>query len=49
MARRCGLTPTGGSDFQGTYRPGIAIGRGAGDLCVEDELLEELRERLPAA
>ena len=48
MARRCGLVPTGGSNFYGTYRPGIGIGRGTCDLFVPDELLDELRERLPA-
>jgi hypothetical protein len=45
MARRHGLVPTGGSDFHGSFKPDINMGRGTGDLEVPDEILEELRER----
>jgi hypothetical protein len=45
MARRHGLVPTGGSDFHGTYKPDLEVGRGTGDLNVPDEVLDELRER----
>jgi predicted metal-dependent phosphoesterase TrpH len=37
-----GLVPTGGSDYHGSYKPGIAIGSGKGDLAVPDKCLERL-------
>jgi predicted metal-dependent phosphoesterase TrpH len=45
MAERIGLAPSGGSDFHGAYKPGIAVGTGCGDLLVPDEFLEDLRAR----
>jgi 3',5'-nucleoside bisphosphate phosphatase len=45
MARRHGLVPTGGSDFHGTFKPGLYVGSGRGDLLVPDEVLDELRAR----
>jgi predicted metal-dependent phosphoesterase TrpH len=45
MARRHGLVPTGGSDFHGSYKPGLHVGSGRGDLLVPDEVLDELRAR----
>lgn len=45
MAARLGLLPSGGSDFHGTYKPGIVVGRGGGDLEVPDEFLDALREQ----
>lgn len=45
LARRHGLACSGGSDFHGTFKPGIAIGTGTGDLLVPDAFLEELRDR----
>jgi hypothetical protein len=44
-ARRHGLVPTGGSDFHGTFKPGLDIGTGRGGLCVPDDVLEELKAR----
>jgi predicted metal-dependent phosphoesterase TrpH len=44
LARRFGLVPSGGSDYHGTYKPGLALGSGYGDLVVPDSVLEELRE-----
>lgn len=44
LARRFGLIPSGGSDYHGTYKPGLALGSGYGDLAVPDHLLDELRE-----
>lgn len=41
------LVPTGGSDFHGTYKPGIDLGRGRGDLRVPPEIVDALRERRP--
>jgi len=47
MARRHGLVPTGGSDFHGSFKPGLDVGRGRGDLQVPDEVLVELQARRP--
>jgi predicted metal-dependent phosphoesterase TrpH len=44
LARRFGLVPSGGSDYHGDYKPGLALGSGYGDLAVSGSLLEELRE-----
>ena len=43
LARRFGLVPGGGSDFHGTYKPGLNLGIGYGDLVVPDALVDELR------
>ncbi|NOY56842.1 MAG: PHP domain-containing protein [Actinobacteria bacterium] len=43
VARSHGLIPSGGSDYHGSYRPGVRIGQGRGNLRVPAELLEELR------
>jgi predicted metal-dependent phosphoesterase TrpH len=43
LTRSVSLVPTGGSDYHGTYKPGIDIGSGRGDLEVADEVLEEVR------
>jgi 3',5'-nucleoside bisphosphate phosphatase len=45
MAGRLGLLPSGGSDFHGSYKPGLEIGRGCGDLEVPSEFLAALREQ----
>ncbi len=47
VARRHGLVPTGGSDYHGAVKTGLSVGKGEGDLCVPDEVLDELRERRP--
>ena len=47
LARRFGLTASGGSDYHGTYKEGLELGRGYGDLAVPESILEELRERKP--
>lgn len=44
LAREYGLIRTGGSDFHGTNKPHIALGRGLGKLSVPDEYLMELKE-----
>jgi len=46
LARRFGLIPSGGSDFHGTYKPGLSLGSGYGDLSVPGNLCEELREHV---
>lgn len=43
LARRFDLIPSGGSDFHGSYKPGLMLGFGYGDLVVPGELCEELR------
>lgn len=47
MATAAGLTTTGGSDFHGTFKPGLWVGTGCGDLDVPDSLLESLEARRP--
>ena len=47
LADRFGLAVTGGSDFHGGNKPSISLGTGhRGNLCVPDELLEELRAKV---
>lgn len=45
LARRFGLIPSGGSDYHGTYKAGLDLGIGYGDLFVAEAVLEELREK----
>jgi predicted metal-dependent phosphoesterase TrpH len=40
--RRFGLIPSGGSDYHGTYKEGLELGTGRGELHVPDHVLEEL-------
>lgn len=42
IAGRLGLIATGGSDYHGTYKPGLEIGVGRGDLHVPDRAWEAL-------
>jgi 3',5'-nucleoside bisphosphate phosphatase len=44
LARRFELVPSGGSDYHGTYKPGLELGIGYGDLGVPEAVLEELRD-----
>ena len=44
VARSFGLIPSGGSDYHGSYKEGLELGSGRGDLEVPDSVLEELRE-----
>ena len=44
ICARLGIVPTGGSDYHGAYKPGIAVGSGRGDLVVPDEVVELLHE-----
>ncbi|HSG80160.1 MAG TPA: PHP domain-containing protein [Acidimicrobiia bacterium] len=45
MAERLGLVPTGGSDYHGDNKPGLAVGSGHGDLRVPDDVLDRLEQR----
>jgi hypothetical protein len=47
LAARHDLVATGGSDYHGTVKPGLAVGTGRGDLKVGDEVLERLAARRP--
>ncbi len=49
LARRFGLTVSGGSDYHGTYKEGLELGRGYGDLEVPESVLEDLRDRRPGS
>lgn len=42
-ARLAGLVPSGGSDYHGSYKQGLKLGNGYGDLAVDRTVLEELR------
>lgn len=42
LAERLGMAQSGGSDFHGTVKPGVQLGRGKGGLAVPDEILEGL-------
>lgn len=44
LARRFGLVASGGSDYHGSYKPGLELGTGYGDLVVPDHVVDELRE-----
>jgi hypothetical protein len=43
LARRFGLVAGGGSDYHGSYKPGLALGTGYGDLEVPDSAVDLLR------
>ena len=43
MAQRFGLLPAGGSDFHGTYKPGVLLGTGSVGISVPSAILEPLR------
>lgn len=47
LAARHDLVATGGTDYHGTVKPGLAVGVGRGDLEVPDEALERLAARRP--
>jgi predicted metal-dependent phosphoesterase TrpH len=45
IAKRTGLVATGGSDFHGSFKPGLFVGSGRGDLNVPDDILDALEAR----
>ena len=47
LAARYGLGLSGGSDYHGTAKPGVSLGRGRGGLRVTAALLDALRSRRP--
>jgi predicted metal-dependent phosphoesterase TrpH len=44
LARRFDLIASGGSDYHGSYKPGLQLGTGYGDLIVPDSLADELHQ-----
>ena len=44
LGRRFGLIPSGGSDYHGSYKPGLMLGSGYGDLVVPPTLCAQLRD-----
>lgn len=46
LAQRHGLLMSGGSDFHGSVKPGVALGKGRGGLFVRGELLDAMKEAL---
>ncbi len=44
VANSIGLIPTGGSDYHGTYKRGLDLGKGFGDLSVPDDTVEKLQQ-----
>ena len=47
LADKLDMVPCGGSDYHGTYKPGISLGSGRGNLQVPDIVIEALEARLP--
>ena len=45
-AKEFGILESGGSDFHGSRKPDIALGRGKGSLRIPSEFLEKLKEKL---
>ncbi len=45
VADEAGLLPSGGSDFHGTFKPGVRVGRGRGRMRVPDAWLDALLAR----
>ncbi|PWU03060.1 MAG: phosphoesterase [Terriglobia bacterium] len=43
LAERYGLMVTGGSDFHGTAKPGVMLGKGGGNLQIPEDLVDRLR------
>ena len=43
LAARFGLLASGGSDYHGSFKPGIELGVGRGNLSVPERLLDALR------
>jgi hypothetical protein len=41
-----GLLASGGSDFHGSFKPGLDLGCGYGKLAVPVEFLEEMKKKL---
>lgn len=40
-----GIVATGGSDYHGSYKPGLSVGSGPGDLVVPDHIVSDLEQQ----
>ena len=47
LAKALDLIPSGGSDYHGGHKPGIALGVGGGSLAVPDEVLARMQKLRP--
>jgi len=45
LAKKYGILPSGGSDYHGDVKPGLALGTGYGDLAVPLSYLHAIRQR----
>lgn len=45
LAKKYGLKLSGGTDFHGTFKPHISIGRGLGNLTIPYSVLENMKKR----
>ncbi len=45
LANDLAMTPTGGSDYHGKFKPGLLPGVGRGDLVVPEEVVEMMRDK----
>jgi predicted metal-dependent phosphoesterase TrpH len=48
ICHRLGIVPTGGSDYHGSYKAGLSVGTGRGDLEVPDETVDLLEQQRQA-
>lgn len=46
LCRKYQLIATGGTDYHGTYKPGVELGRGWGNLQIPYELLDEMKKKM---
>lgn len=46
LAKKYGLCISGGSDFHGATKPGLELATGYGKLCIPEEILINLKDRL---
>lgn len=46
LCRKYQLIATGGTDYHGTYKPGVELGRGRGNLRVSYKLLDEMKKKI---
>lgn len=49
LAEKYQLCISGGSDFHGACKPGLDLGTGYGHLAVPDDVLENLKQKLPGS
>jgi len=45
LAKKYNLKISGGTDFHGSFKPHISIGRGLGEMTIPCSVLEEMKKR----